>query len=199
MSTQDQQPAPEAGDAPPIEEEAAAAERPRSATSRPLWLLAYLVIVGLLVARIPQLQAYVDQEMPQESLDAIGDPELEQLAVRSAIMIGIVLLSLVAALYLSLAAVLERKVFTARIAVGKRTTFGLYFLVTVLCLVPGNLFSLVTGVVAVREHLWYFLYLGLVGAAAPFAFRSTWKGLPGRKIALLFATTIGLTALTAAA
>lgn len=186
------------GDAPPLEAETAAEPpRPR-ATSRPLWLIAYVAIIALLVARIPQLQAYVDGRMPRESLDALGDPELERLAVRSAILIGIVLLALVAALYLSLAAVLERKVFTARIAIGKGMSFGLYFLVITLCLIPANVFSLLTGVVAVREHLWYFVYLGLVGAAAPFAFRSTWKGLPRRKIALLFATTIGLTALTAA-
>ncbi|SDE21029.1 hypothetical protein [Glycomyces harbinensis] len=198
MSTQAPNPAAEVGDAPPPEE-AAAAEPPRPpATSRPLWLIAYFAIIALLVARIPQLETYVDGRMPQEALDAIGDPELEQLAVRSAIMIGIVLLALVAALYLSLAAVLERAVFTARIAIGKGMSFGLYFLVITLCLIPANLFSLLTGVVAVREHIWYFLYLGLIGVVAPFAYRSTWKGLPRRKIALLFATTIGLTALTAA-
>ncbi|WP_199034400.1 hypothetical protein [Glycomyces salinus] len=169
--------------------------KPAPATSRFLWFGAYALVVLLTALRAPQAYAHVSDRVPSELSEGIDDADMQSLALRSAVLIGVIVTAFTVAVYFVLAAMLEKKVFTARKTLRGRASFGLFFLIMVLCFVPTQAAGLAFDVVP-RESLYYYAYILAVAIAAPWVFRGVWKGLPARKIAILFTASIAMASLT---
>jgi hypothetical protein len=171
------------------------ANRP-PATSRALWVVTYLLVALLIGLRIPQTYEYLADRVPPDMAEALNDPEMERLALRVGVYLGVVLTALVVAVYFSVAAVLERKVFTVGRTIRGRLSFGLFYLVTTLCMVPVHVVSLVFGIPDPRQSVLYYVYVVAVGIGAPWVYYRTWRRLGAQKIFILFTTSVILATLT---
>lgn len=177
------------GRAPAADDRLPVADRRPPATSRVLWLLLYALVISLMALRTPLLYDYLTEHRPA-GMDAINDAELEALALKSGVFFAVVLTALVVALFFSVAAILEKNVFTARLTVRGNLSFGLFYLISAMCWVPANAISVAFDIVDPRKSLPYYAYVLAVGLAAPWLFRRTWWGLPRRKIVILFVVSL---------
>jgi hypothetical protein len=108
----------------------------------------------------------------------------------------VVLTALIIGILFAVSATLERRVFTARIAVGAKVSFGLYFLVVSLCVLPRQIVGFAFDTPALQGKALLYGYAVVVGLLSPFVFRGTWRDLSAGKIAMVFMTSVGLAALT---
>lgn len=184
------------GHAPPLDDRPSDPARRPPATSRPLWLTTYVLVVLLIAMRIPQAYAYLQGRVPPEMSAKIHDADMERLALKSGVFVAFVLTALAVAIFFSLAALLERRLFTVGKAVGGRVSFGLFFLVAALCTVPVQLSAVVFDIPNPRASLLYYGYIASVGLLAPFVFRAVWWRLPKVKVGILFTSTVVLSLLT---
>jgi hypothetical protein len=187
---------PDPGKAPAPADLPAAPERRPPATSRAVWLVTYAAVVVLIVMRAPQAYEYLLQRVPPDLSAGIADPDMEALALRTGVYLAVVLTALVVGIYFSLAAVLERKIFTARHPLPGGWSFGLFYLIISMCMIPVHVLCLVLDIPDPRVSVLYYLYIVGVGLLAPWAYRGTWKGLPARKIVILFTSSAVLATLT---
>jgi hypothetical protein len=121
---------------------------------------------------------------------------MEVLALRIGVLLGVVITALAMGLYFSLAAVLERKVFTIGRPLRGQLSFGLFYLVISLCTVPVHVVSVAFQIADPRQNVLYYVYVVGVGALAPWVFHRSWRGLPTSKIVILFTTSVVLASLT---
>ena len=186
------------GRAPEPEDLPRAPARRPPATSRVLWLTAYALAILLMILRAPQAYEYVRQRVPADMSAGIDDADMEALALRTGVFLALVLTALIVGLYFSLAGVMEKKIFTVGRTIRGNLSFGLFFLVITLCVLPVQAVGLVFDIANPREDVFYYVYVVLVGLLSPWIYFRTWRGLSGRKIALLFASSLVLAALTVA-
>lgn len=122
-------------------------EAPKAAprgTHRGVRWLVFLGLMGILVLRVPQTQAMLQERLPLEA-PADLEPELLQLSVSVALLLGVIAFGIVIALYLGLAGVLEQNLFRGTLQLGGRLHIGLFTAIVVATLVPLQLWSFFSG------------------------------------------------------
>ena len=120
---------------------------PQRATSSTVKWIAYLLLVGVMLARLPQTQGMVEDGLPQEHVAELGR-ELAGVAVSLALMVGIVAFFIIMALYLSLATALERHVHPASYSIGGHYAFvriGLFTTIVLCSILPIQVWALLAG------------------------------------------------------
>ena len=187
--------APGPGNAPPPGDAPATPRRKTPATSRALWLTTYVAVVVFLALRLPQTYEYLRHSVPAEMSAKINDKTMEALALKIGISLGIVLTALIFAILFVASAILEKKIFPARRTVHGRLTFGLFFAVISLCVLPPQVVSVVFGIPVVTGVPLY-LYVAAVGLLAPALFLGDLRKLPTGRIAAVLAVSLGLAAFT---
>ncbi|XAS64452.1 hypothetical protein VUN84_01830 [Micrococcaceae bacterium Sec5.8] len=116
----------------------------RRGTHRGVRWLIFLGLMGILLLRVPQTQAMLQEKLPLEA-PADMEPELLQLSVSVALLLGIIAFGIVLALYLGLAGVLEQNLFGGTRHLGRRVHIGLFTAIVVATLVPLQLWSFFSG------------------------------------------------------
>jgi hypothetical protein len=117
---------------------------PTAGTHRAVRWLVYLGLMGILLLRVPQTRAMLQEKLPLEA-PADMEPELLQLSVSVALLLGIIAFAIVLALYLGLAGVLEKSLFRGTLRLGRRLHIGLFTAILVATLVPLQLWSFFSG------------------------------------------------------
>jgi hypothetical protein len=181
--------APAPGDAPEI------SRKTPPPTSRALWLATYVAVLVFLALRLPQTYEHLRRNIPAGMSAEINDKDMEALALRIGLFLGLIMTALIFGMLFVGSAILEKKIFPARKTVRGRLTFGLYFLVISLCVVPPQVASVIFGIPVVKGAVLY-LYVATVGLLAPALFYGEWRKLPTARIAAVFATSLGLAAFT---
>lgn len=168
----------------------------RRATSRTFLLTVYCLLLLLIALRVPQNYRQLQQNVPADLAAAIHDEAMEALALKVGVFLALVVTALAMAVFFALATVLEKRLFTGGLRLGRTVSVGLYVLVVTLCVVPVQAAGALFDVVDPRRSLLVYTYVGCVGLATPLLFRRAWRSLPGQTIAVLFGTSVGLAALT---
>lgn len=119
-------------------------ETPASATHRVVRWAAFLGGMVLIILRIPQTQLMLQEKIP---LTAPSDmePEMIGLSVSVALLLGTIAFAIVLAMYLGLAAILERSLFSGTLRLGKSVRIGLFTAVVVAAIVPVQVWSMMSG------------------------------------------------------
>jgi hypothetical protein len=113
-------------------------------THRGVRWMVFLGLMGILLLRVPQTQAMLQDRLPLEA-PADMEPELLQLSVSVALLLGIIAFGIVLALYLGLAGLLEKSLFRGSLRLGRRLHIGLFTAIVVATLVPLQLWSFFSG------------------------------------------------------
>jgi hypothetical protein len=184
------------GKAPELDELPRDTARKPPATSRPLWLTAYLLVIVVMILRVPQVYDYLGERVPAEMSAGINDKDMEALALKTGVFLALVLTALIVALYFSLAAVLEKKIFTVGRTIRGNLSFGLFFLVITLSTLPVQIAGLVLDIPNLRGNMLYYVYILAVGLLSPWVYHRTWKGMPARKLIILFTASTVVALLT---
>jgi hypothetical protein len=183
------------GNAPAIAAPTRTERRPR-ATSRVLWLVSYAAVVVLIGLRIPRTFSDLRRNMPAEMSAQIHDKDMETLALRTGLFLGVVLTALIFVLLFVASAILEKRVFAARRTLGKGLSFGLYFLVILLCVLPAQVICFAFDISTLQGKPLFLAYVGVVGLLSPFVFLRELRRSSATQIATVFITSVGLAALT---
>jgi len=186
---------PDPGNAPAPGDAPAVPRRTPPVTSRVLWLLTYLAVLVFMALRLPQTYEHLRRNVPAEMSAKIHDADMEALALRIGLLLGLILTALIFGILFVASAILEKKVLPVPVAIGRRLTFGLYFLVIALCVLPPQVISLVFDIAVVKGPALY-LYVAAVGLLTPALFHHAWRPLPAARITTIFAVSLGLAALT---
>jgi hypothetical protein len=186
---------PDPGNAPAPGDAVPRAVRTPPVTSRPLWFLTYLAVLVFMALRLPRTYDYLSRNMPPAMSAEINDKDLEALALRIGLFLGLVLTALIFGMLFVASAILEKRMFPARKALGRRLTFGLYFLVVATCVLPPQVVSVLFDI-AVIKGVGLYVYVAAVGLLAPVVFHRAWRPLPPARVAAIFAVSLGLAAFT---
>lgn len=165
------------------------AEAPSRSTHRGVRWMVFLGLMGILLLRIPQTQAMLQERLPLEA-PADMEPELLQLSVSVALLLGVIAFGIVLALYLGLAAVLEQNLFRATLPLGKRLHIGLFTAVVAATLVPLQLWSYFSG--SMPGSAMKVLPVVLLSAAVLLLYRRSLAKSGGRRAALVSAVAVAL-------
>ncbi|MFE7315783.1 hypothetical protein ACFU7T_22275 [Streptomyces sp. NPDC057555] len=166
-------------------------------TDRVFWLIAYALTVGALLLRMPTVHDVVRDELRDSGLAGkVEDKSMEALAVNVGLLLAVLLSMLLLGIFYSLAAMVEKKIFSARRKVGGKRGFGLFFAVAVLCTLPVYVVSSALGVSSPKETGYYYVYVLVIALAAPFLFRGHWVGRGRRSIITVFAFSCGVAGLS---
>ncbi len=114
------------------------------ATHRAVRWLVYAAVMGMLLLRLPQTRAMLEARVPVEAPEEL-EPELLQLAVSVALVLGIIAFAIVLAIYLGLARLLEKHLFRGTLRLGRTMHIGLFTAIIVATLVPLQVWSFVSG------------------------------------------------------
>lgn len=169
---------------------------PLRATSRSVWWTTCLLCVGLVLFRLPATIRTMEATMADQLVAQDLDPSLLSLSVNIAAYLGVILFAIVMILYLSLAALLEKKILPYGLTVRGGQGIGLFCLLIAVLTVSAQVFAFATGALPAgpMEVLW------VVGVASllPLLYRRHWS-VPGRMTtrhkALLFVVSICIGAL----
>lgn len=147
------------------------------ATSRSVWWALCLLCVGLVLFRLPATVETMKATMADQLVAEDLDPSLMSLSVNIAAYLGVILFAIVMILYLSLAALLERKTLPYGLTIMGRQSIGLFCLLIAVLTISAQIFALATGSLpsGSLEILW------VVGVATvlPLLYRRYWS-VPGR-------------------
>ncbi|MCH6468730.1 hypothetical protein [Sinomonas terrae] len=170
-------------------------ERPddgQQKTPRLLWVLAYLLIMALVLARLPLVLRQAASQIPEDVKAEIGDERLVNFSTTVGGIMFVLVYTVIIALYLLLAAFLDRRIILTKPVVWGKWRVGLYFVVAILSTVPVHLASVVTQYPDLRGVPGYYAYFPLVGVLALVAYRRYWwEFTVGRKV-LAVATAVVL-------
>ncbi|WDO11363.1 hypothetical protein ME763_37220 (plasmid) [Streptomyces murinus] len=165
-------------------------------TDRLLWLVAYALTVVAVLLRTPVLHGTVHQRLQaSEMAGLIKDEGMETLAVNVGLLLAVLVSTLLLGIFYSLAATVEKHVFTARRTVGGRS-FGLFFTVALLCTLPVHAVSAALALSSPKDSGFYYLYVLVVGLTVPLWFRAGWKGRGQQKALTVFAFSLGVAGLS---
>ncbi len=161
------------------------------ATSRSLWIAVLVASAAVILLRLSTLRAYVEgriAEQPQV-VEQLTDQHLRQLAVNVGLALAMGFSLLLLFMHQSLARTLERHVFSRSVHVG-RLRFGLFFLISTMCIVPVGALCAVTGRVSFRSSDGFYLYVLVMAVACPVLYRGHWWSLPRLRVTILFAMAL---------
>ncbi|MFF9634882.1 hypothetical protein ACF1D2_09915 [Streptomyces bacillaris] len=168
-------------------------------TSRVFWLVAYGLTTAAILLRLPALQEAVRTRlMDSDMAGKVEDKSMEALAVNLGLLLAVFLSMLLLAVFYSLAAVVERNVLTMRCRVGRDRSFGLGFVIALLCTFPVHLVSSALGISSPKTTGWYYLYVLLVAVIAPALFGTYRAGSDRRRTVTIHAFAVGLAGLSLA-
>jgi hypothetical protein len=171
--------------------------KPAATTTRALWLAAFVLTGLAVVVRVLSLRGSVTARLHETGmLNEVHDRRLEAIAINTGIWLAVLISLLTLALYYSVAALMERRLFPASRVVNGRLRFGLFFLVAFLMTVPVQAFSAALGVTSPKTTVYFYAYVLVVGVAAPFVFRDRWRNLTGGGIARPFICSLVLAGLS---
>lgn len=154
-------------------------------TPRLLWLVLYGLLALLALGRAPAAYADLTGRVPADISAEIGDPHMQALALKVGTVLAVLVYLFAMAVYLSLAALLERRMFRVGVPLGRGRTVGLFFLVAALCTLPVQAFGLASGDASPPKGLLHLLWFFLVAGLTPLLFVRTLRALrPGRVVLL---------------
>ncbi|MGW8954719.1 hypothetical protein [Streptomyces sp. NPDC055709] len=162
-----------------------------------------MLTTAAVLLRLPALHETVRQQLRESDMaDKVEDKSMEALAVNIGLLLALFLSMLLLAVFYSLAAAVERNVLTTRRQAGPERSFGLGFVIALLCTLPVHLVSAAFGVSSPKTTGWYYLYILLVAVTAPTFFRTHGtrfgRGDGRRKTITTYAFTVGLAGLSLA-
>ena len=184
---------------PAATETASATQGGQPATSRVLWWVLCSLLGVLVVLRVPDVYADLQASLPQELSESIGDPDMQATALK--IGTGLALAGYVGAMaiYCSLAALLEKRLFGLSLPVGRRHRAGLFFLTATLCTVPVQVYGILTSQARIDRGWSYAAYFVVVALVTPLLFRRSLRRLAASRVAVLFAVVGFMVALVSVA
>lgn len=158
-----------------------------SATTRSAWTMAWLASAASLGFRLPVLRTHVEALLlaNAEASANVPDGRMCSLALNIGVTLA-VLFSLTLLLMLqSLGRLLEARVFTPSLIVG-RLRFGLFFVIATAATLPVSVYCLLTGTVTLRGSEWYVAAIVTLALLLPLLYRRNWRGKGLAKVSLLF-------------
>jgi len=168
-------------------------------TSPSVWLCSVGALLVLLLLRSQQLHGAVSVKVAEtEAAKAIGDPAVTELAVNIGFYLGVVLSTVLSALYFSLASIAESTLLPRLRRGGPRLRIGLLGGAAAASLLGVQLFSLLLSLASPKDHWATFVYVAVVGACAPLMFRKQWSSFSSKTIAAIFAGSLATAAVSLA-
>ncbi|WP_271396028.1 hypothetical protein [Neomicrococcus lactis] len=164
-------------------------EFPRVTTAWVSWAI-FAIAMTLILVRIPQTKAYLDQQVPLEA-PADMEPELVELSVSVALLLGVVAFMMVLGIYLSVASYLERHLFKVSFPATSTPRIGLFTSIVGVTVLFVQLWALIAG--AMPESALRFLpVLGVtVLTTAAFLFATRSQKQPKRGLVIVLAMVFG--------
>lgn len=173
--------------------------QPTKSTSPLIWSLSTLSLLVLLVLRSQQLHTDVAAKVRDAAADsAINDPAVTSLAVDIGFYLGVVLSTMLAALYFSMASVAESRIFPG-VRIGRgRARMGFLGMASIASLLGIQVFSLAFSLPSPKESFGAFVYVGIIGLASPLLFHRAWRGGRRTSVTAIFLSSIATAALSLA-
>lgn len=168
-----------------------------SATSRVLWIGAYVVLMVLIGLRLPLVRRHLTAELPVEVKSELGDDRLLSLSMTVGTVLFFLVYAVIMGLYFSLAGFLDKRLIPGKAVIGGRLKIGAFFVIPVLATVPVNLFSLALGIVQPREVPGYWFYFPSVAVLALALFYRHWRSFPPGRKCLVVLSALGLSTILA--
>ncbi len=166
-------------------------------TSRPLWIAAFVLTAVAVLFRIPTMRGYVAERLTAASAEAgLTDRGLEALAVNTGILLALGVSLILLAMYYSLAAALERTIFSSTLTAPFGQRAGLYFVITCLVSVPVQAFAAAFDIASPKSEPAYLACAAAVGLLTPLLFRAALRALPVRRRLVVHASALVLAALS---
>lgn len=161
-------------------------------TPRFFWVIAYLVIMGLVLARLPLVLQAVASQIPADAKAELGDERLVTFSTTVGGVMFVLVFAVVMLLYLLLAAFLDRRIIPTKPLLRTKWRVGMYFVIAVLSTIPVHLASIVSQLPDLHGVPGYYAYFPLVAVSALLAYRRYWWGLAAGKKVLVMATAVAL-------
>ncbi|KHL01473.1 hypothetical protein [Sinomonas humi] len=161
-------------------------------TPRSFWIIAYILIMGLVVARLPLVLRDVASQIPADAKAELGDERLVAFSTTVGGIMFVLVYAVIMVLYLLLAAFLDRRIIPTKPLFRGRWRVGMYFMIAALTTIPVHLASVVAQVPDLHGVPGYYAYFPLVAVAALVGYRRHWWNFaPGKRV-LVAATAVAL-------
>lgn len=167
----------------------------RQKTPRFLWVVAYFVIMGLVLARLPLVLRAVASQIPADAKAELGDERLVTFSTTVGGVMFVLVYAVVMALYLLLAAFLDRRIIPTKPLLRGKWRVGMYFVIAVLSTVPVHLTSVALQVPDLHSMPGYYAYFPLIATVALVSYRRHWSEFPLGKKVLVAVTAVALPSL----
>lgn len=164
----------------------------RQKTPRLLWILTYFLIMALVLVRLPLVLRQAASQIPEDVKSEIGDDRLVSFSTTVGGIMFVLVYCVIIALYLLLAAFLDRRIIPTKPLLWGKWRVGMYFLIALLSTVPVHLASVIAQSPDLRGVPGYFACFPLVAVAALVGFRRHWLKLAGGKKVLVVLTAVAL-------
>lgn len=175
------------------------APRAGRSTSPAIWIASVVVLLVLLLFRTQQLHATVTGKVAEtDAAKDLTDPAMTELAVNIGFYLGVVLSTVFAAVYFSLASIAENTFFPGLRRGGRRVRIGILGAVATGSLLSVQLASLALSVPSPKDHWVTFLYVAALGLGIPWMFRRQWEGAARSTVVAIFAASLAIAAVSLA-
>ena len=183
----------------PQTQEARSAPRPGKSTSPAVWISSAMILLVLLLFRSQQLHATVAGKVAETGIaKELTDPAMTELAVNIGFYFGVVLSTVLAAVYFSLASIAESTFFPGIKRGGQHLRIGILGTVAILSLLSVQLFSFALSVPSPKDHWVTFLFVAALGLGIPWMFRRQWAGAARKTVVSVFAASLAIAAVSLA-
>lgn len=168
-------------------------ERPPRSTSAVLWMTAMLATAVFLWVRMQQLRPLLIERVHEApELSHVTNEGVLELSVGIGSFLGFVLSIGLAAIYFSLASVLESRVLPGlRASIGKLTV-GVLGTSSIVSLVGLQAIASFGQLVSIKDQWYSFAFVALVGVTVPFLFRAGWDRRPTRARSWTFGLSLAI-------
>ncbi|WP_138443698.1 hypothetical protein [Sinomonas susongensis] len=170
-------------------------EHPKRSTSAVLWTAAVLATGAFLWVRTQQLHPLIVERVHKApELSHVTNEGVLELSVGIGSFLAFVLSIALAAIYFSLASVLETRVLPGvRGALGN-LTIGVLGTSSIVSLVGLQAVASFGQLVSIKGQWYSFAFVALVGVTAPFLFTACWDKRPALARLLTFGLSLGIAA-----
>ncbi|MEZ2389914.1 hypothetical protein AB6813_10260 [bacterium RCC_150] len=168
-----------------------------ASTSRLLWICAYVILMVLVALRLPLTKQYLSERVPADVRAELGDDRLLSLSITVGTVIFFLMYAVIMGLYLSLAALLDRRLVPGKVRMGRGLNVGVFFVIAMLATIPPNAFSVASGIVQPREVPGYWYYFPFMTALVLAVFRRHWLHFSLGKKVLIALSALTLSAIVA--
>lgn len=163
-------------------------------TTKVLWFVAYVVIMILVAARLPLAVREAASKIPEDVKRELGDDRLLSFSTTAGGILFVITYAVVMALYLALAAFLDRRIIRTKTKVA-RLNVGMYFAIALASTVPVQLTSVIAQIADVRVIPGFYWYYPTAVTAILVCFRRHWIRLATRRKAVVITAAAALTLL----